>query len=47
MDEELVQDGVLDGKFVKNFVMDAKNSCEGCDGSVHIQNEWTEQFATQ
>ena len=24
MDVELVQDGVLDGKFVKNFVMNAK-----------------------
>ena len=46
MDEELVQNGVMNETSVKNFVMDAKIGSEGCDGSVHVQNWWTEQFAT-
>ena len=46
MDEELVQNGVMDEKFVKNFVMDAKNGSEGCDGSLHVQNQWMEYSAT-
>ena len=34
MDEELFQNGVIDGKF------------EGCDASVPFQNWWMEQSAT-
>ena len=33
-------------KFVQNFVMNAKID-KGCDGSVHIQKWWMEQFATR
>ena len=47
MHEELVQNGVMNEKFVTNFVMSAKFDPQGCDGSVHIQNWWMEQSATQ
>ena len=47
MDEELVQNGVMDGKFVKNFAMDDKIDPKFVMESVHIQNWWMEQFATQ
>ena len=47
MHEELVQNGGMNEKFVTNFVMSAKIVPKGCDGSVHIQNWWMEQSATQ
>ena len=43
MNDKINQNGVMDGKFVKNFVMDAKIDPE----VVHIQNWWMEQFAAQ
>ena len=47
MNEERVQNDVMNETFVKNFVMDGQNLSEGCDGSVHNQNWWMENFATQ
>ena len=41
MDEELVQNGVMDGKFVKNFVIDAKiNPKVVMDLSIFKIGEW-------
>ena len=47
MDEELVTNGVTDGKFVKNFVMDAKIDPKVVTDLSNIQNWWMEQFAGQ
>ena len=38
VNEELVQNGVVN---------ECPNWSERCDGSIHIQNWWMEQFAAQ
>ena len=46
MDEDLVQTGVMDGKFVKNFVTDAKIHPKVVMDLSILPNWWMEQFAT-
>ena len=46
MDEELVQNGVVGGQFVKNFVMDAKIDPKVVMDLPILKNWWMGQFAT-
>ena len=46
MNEELVQNGVVDGKFVKNFVMDATIDPKVVMDLAIFKNWWMEQSAS-
>ena len=46
LDQELVQNGMMDGHFVKNFVIDAKIDPKVVMDLSIFQNWWMEPFAT-